>query len=64
MEKSGISDYEILDDFKNDDFVDLELQHPFYDLTVPAITADHVILEQSKHLNNLLRYDMSFERRV
>ena len=42
MEKSGISDYEILDDFKNDDFVDLELQHPFYDLTVPAITADHV----------------------
>ena len=42
MDKSGKSDYVISCDIKNNDFIDLELQHPFYDMTVPVITADHV----------------------
>jgi isoleucyl-tRNA synthetase len=42
MDKSNISNYEILFSIDNEDFSKLELQHPFYDFKVPAIIADHV----------------------
>ena len=42
MDKSNISNYEILFSIDNEDFSKLELQHPFYDFRVPAIIADHV----------------------
>ena len=42
MDKSNISNYEILLSINNEDFSKLELQHPFYDFKVPAIIADHV----------------------
>ena len=42
MDKSNISNYEILFSIDNQDFSKLELQHPFYDFKVPAIIADHV----------------------
>ena len=42
MDKSNISNYEILFNIDNEDFLKLELQHPFYDFKVPAIIADHV----------------------
>ena len=42
MDKSNISNYEILFNIDNEDFLKLELEHPFYDFKVPAIIADHV----------------------
>ena len=42
MDKSNISNYEILFSIDNEDFSKLELQHRFYDFKVPAIIADHV----------------------
>jgi len=42
MDKSNISNYEVLFSIDNEDFSKLELQHPFYDFKVPAIIADHV----------------------
>jgi isoleucyl-tRNA synthetase len=42
MDKSNISNYEILFSIDNEDFSKLELQHPFYDFKVPAIIANHV----------------------
>ena len=42
MDKSNISNYEILFSIDNEDFSKLELQHPFYDFKVPAIIADNV----------------------
>ena len=42
MDKSNISNYEVLFSIDNEDFSKLELQHPFYDFKVPVIIADHV----------------------
>ena len=42
MEKSEITQYEIIDKCINDEFNGMHLSHPFYDMTVPVITANHV----------------------
>jgi len=42
MEKSKISDYEIVGVCKNKDFNSILLQHPFYEHSVPVITSSHV----------------------
>ncbi len=45
MQRSGIADFQALVEFKGQALEHLELQHPFYDRTVPAILGKHVTLE-------------------
>ena len=42
MEKSGIKDYSVKCDINSEAFENIILEHPFYDINVPLIRADHV----------------------
>ena len=42
MEKSEIKEYSVICNINNEAFENIILNHPFYDITVPLIKADHV----------------------
>ena len=42
MEKSGISEFRIIEDSMNSEMNNVLLEHPFYDIKVPLIFAEHV----------------------
>lgn len=45
LQRSGIESHEVIGTFKGTVLENLQLQHPFYDLTVPVLLGDHVTLE-------------------
>lgn len=45
LQRSGIESHEVIGTVKGTVLENLQLQHPFYDLTVPVLLGDHVTLE-------------------
>ncbi|MGM0471265.1 MAG: isoleucine--tRNA ligase [Bacillota bacterium] len=46
MEKVGIDDYQVVEEFKGEDLEGLVTKHPFFDRQSPVILGEHVTLEQ------------------
>lgn len=45
LQRGGIESHEVIGTFKGASLESLQLQHPFYDKTVPVLLGDHVTLE-------------------